>query len=358
MNDSPDPEAKEHSPEETVWQYLGYRIRPSEFVTAMVHFYRGEIARSNTWRTRLDTTTNWSVITTAAVLTFAFTAVDRPHVVILLSMLLIWLFLISEARRYRYYELWALRVRLMETEFFAAMLGPGGTPDSDWANRLIASLTAPEFPVSYWEALGRRLRRNYIWLFLILGLAWGLKLLLYPTVTHTFESFVEHAAVGPIHGLVILSAMGVFFVALFLIAFFTAGLRASPGEVLSRREILGGPSELIQNLARVASEIPYLGKRNHLAIVITERPDQVGEKLLAVLKRGVTSVSGSGMYSKQDRAVLFCAVATSEIERLKSVIHSADEKAFVVVNRTEEVLGGGFSELKPRWRRWSRKPNA
>jgi len=36
------------------------RMSPGEFNTAMIHFYRGEVQRSNTWRNRLDTTTNWA----------------------------------------------------------------------------------------------------------------------------------------------------------------------------------------------------------------------------------------------------------------------------------------------------------
>src|SRR5262245_23146106 len=48
------------------------RMSPSEFNTAMIHFYRGEVQRSNTWRNRLDTTTNWAVITAGATLSFVF----------------------------------------------------------------------------------------------------------------------------------------------------------------------------------------------------------------------------------------------------------------------------------------------
>lgn len=46
--------------QEPVWTYRGYRLQPSEFNTAMVHMFRAEIARANTWRQRLDTTTNWA----------------------------------------------------------------------------------------------------------------------------------------------------------------------------------------------------------------------------------------------------------------------------------------------------------
>ena len=40
------------------------RLSAGEFTTAMVHLYRAEAARANTWRIRLDTTTNWAVVTT------------------------------------------------------------------------------------------------------------------------------------------------------------------------------------------------------------------------------------------------------------------------------------------------------
>ena len=61
------------------WTFRGYQLSPGNFATAMAHFYRGEISRTNTWRTRLDATTNWAVITTAAALTFVFSSAQNPH---------------------------------------------------------------------------------------------------------------------------------------------------------------------------------------------------------------------------------------------------------------------------------------
>lgn len=45
-----------------MWSYRGYELRPGEFTTAMVHFFRAEVQRANVWRQRLDTTTNWAVV--------------------------------------------------------------------------------------------------------------------------------------------------------------------------------------------------------------------------------------------------------------------------------------------------------
>ena len=77
-------------------------LTPSEFNTAMVHLYRGEVSRANTWRTRLDGTTNWAVLTTGGTLSFAFSSPSSPHIMILLNSLLIGFFLLIEAHRYRY----------------------------------------------------------------------------------------------------------------------------------------------------------------------------------------------------------------------------------------------------------------
>jgi uncharacterized membrane protein len=55
----------------------------------MVHFYRGEVQRSNTWRNRLDTTTNWAVITAGATLSFAFSSTANPHFVIPINSVLV-----------------------------------------------------------------------------------------------------------------------------------------------------------------------------------------------------------------------------------------------------------------------------
>jgi uncharacterized membrane protein len=342
-------------PSEPVWTYRGYKMRDSEFNTAMVHFYRGEVTRSNVWRSRLDSTTNWAVVTTGAVLTFAFGSVNNPHIVILISFLLVWLFLMIESRRYRYYELWALRVRLIETDFFAAMLTPPFAPHQEWAARLADNLRTPEFPISFLEAIGRRLRRNYIWLFLILGVAWAFKLLLHPIPAHSWDTFLRHASVGLIPGNLVVAMMGGFYLVILMLAVLTVNLKQSAGEVLPHREVLELSGALLQNIASAASqvlpnELPFLHRHEQLVIIITDKADVVSQQLLALLKRGVTALQGTGMYSGSPRTVLLCVVASSEINNLKAAVYAVDEKAFVVVNNTEEILGAGFSDLSPHWR--------
>ena len=77
---------------EPVWTYRGYRLKASEFNTAMVHFFRSQVQRADVWRRRLDATTNWAVITTGATISLAFTRGLGSHSVILLDTLLVTLF--------------------------------------------------------------------------------------------------------------------------------------------------------------------------------------------------------------------------------------------------------------------------
>jgi uncharacterized membrane protein len=203
---------------QALWTYRGYQLDSGDFTTSMVHLYRAEITRANTWRNRLDVTTNWAMIATGAALSFAFSQPDVHHSVILLNLVLVTVFLMVEARRYRYYELWSSRVRLMETNFFAALLEPPFKPDVDWAHSLRHSLLHPRFSISMGEAVGSRLRRNYVWIFLVLEVAWLAKLLLIGAGTNILVTLALRARMGVIPGPVVIAAVLLFDLVLFWIA--------------------------------------------------------------------------------------------------------------------------------------------
>ncbi|HLF26971.1 MAG TPA: DUF2270 domain-containing protein [Anaerolineae bacterium] len=354
MNDIP------RSTTEPVWSYRGYQIKASEFTTAMAHFYRGEMARSNVWRQRLDNTTNWAVITAGAALSFAFSSPQNPHGVIPLNTLLITLFLYIEARRYRYYELFTSRIRLMETDFFASMLVPPFGPAADWAESLAENLLHPHFTISIWEAFGRRFRRNYMAIYVILALAWLFKNILHPSLATSFQEVIEHAAIGPIPGwLVLIIGLG-FNGILFLIGLVTVGLHRASGEILPRfgefprvgpfLERLfqhEEPTEVRQPRKRVGAWYRPRSRRPQLlTLIITGQGEAVSQALLQELKRGVTRLPGLGMFTGQARDVLLVAVTLTEIARLKAVIRQSDESAFVIVSPAQEVLGKGFQPLE------------
>jgi uncharacterized membrane protein len=223
------------------------KLQPAEFNTAMVHFYRGEVQRSNTWRNRLDATTNWAVITAGATLSFVFSSPGNPHFAIPINSILVSIFLFMEARRYRYYEVWANRVRILETGYFAPMLSHRVIPpDKEWADHISADLISPHFTISVWEAVGRRLRANYLWIFILLAVSWALKIYMHPSPIPTatpddlsrfWELFFARAVVGLAPGWMVMLAGFIFNFAIFFIAFSTLKLRNASSEMQPLEEL-------------------------------------------------------------------------------------------------------------------------
>lgn len=335
-------------PEEPVWTYRGYQLKTSEFVTAMVHLFRAEIQRANVWRQRLDTTTNWAVVATGATLSIAFSQAEIHHGIIILNTLLVLWFLLIEARRYRYYELWSYRVRLMETDFYAPMLVPPFHPSPEWAESLAQNLIMPSFPISMWEAFGRRLRRNYFWIFLILYASWVAKIWLFPEQAVTIDEFIARSAIGPITGEIMIVLGFAFYTILALIALATINMNRATGEVLPRFGAETQTEHLAQGISKGLRNLlyPHQRRQQMMALVITEKPKLVADQILTDLRRGVTALPGKGMFTGQNRSVLLCAITISEVHNLKAAVAKEDPNAFVIVSPAQEVLGRGFNPLE------------
>jgi uncharacterized membrane protein len=171
---------------------------------AMAHLYRGEVYRSTIWRTRLDTTTNWSVVTLGVALSITFSSPTASPLPLLLVGVLIFLFLMIETRRYRYFNVWRARCRWIENHFYVPMLNPAEAAVGHWRGVLAADYRRPHYHVSFVAALGRRIRRNYLWIVGIQGGAFAGKLLVHPLPLQHVGEFFDRANVGPVPGEVIL----------------------------------------------------------------------------------------------------------------------------------------------------------
>ena len=81
-----------------------------------------------------------------------------------------------------------------------------------------------------------------------------------------------------------------------------------------------------------------------LLFIISDKNQEISDKIGQEVKRGVTGLYGKGMYSNEDKLVLICAASRSDISKIKSVAKEVDEKCFIVVANAREVLGEGFKE--------------
>ena len=174
-------------------------------IGALAHLYRAEVYRSTVWRTRLDTTTNWAVVTTGIALSLTFSNSAASPLPLALVGLLDVLFLIIEARRYRFFDFWRLRSHVLELHFMGPLLlGQGVRVDNGWNQVLYQDYRRPSMHITMTEAVGRRLRRNYGWLFGIQVIAYTGKLIIHPFPINSPAEFLSRAAVGPIPGWLIL----------------------------------------------------------------------------------------------------------------------------------------------------------
>jgi uncharacterized membrane protein len=147
------------------------------YVNAMIHFYRGELGRIMIWRQRLDVTTTWAITSSTAIITVAFTYPQVPHIVFFFNLALVWIMLWIESRRYRFYDAFRGRVRMLESHFLVPMISQSqNLLDGEWRRLVCEDLILPSFKIGKLEAVGRRLKRNYVFIFAIIMLAWTLKI--------------------------------------------------------------------------------------------------------------------------------------------------------------------------------------
>ena len=168
---------------------------------ALAHLYRGEVYRSTIWRTRLDATTNWSVVSLGIALSISYSSPTATSLPLLLVGGLIIVFLYLEARRYRYFNVWRARARWLEINFYSPMLRRVSYEDEGkWQNRLAEDYERPEHHISFARAFGRRLRRNYLWIFTVQALAYFGKVIIHPTPLTGLGEFFERMVIGPAPG--------------------------------------------------------------------------------------------------------------------------------------------------------------
>lgn len=177
--------------------YESTPITRQEYISAMVHLYRGELYRATQWRMRLDTTTNWAVITTAGLLSFAFGEGVHSHWILLMGVTLVMTFWGFESRRFRYSDLWYVRLRLIEENFYGPILRRDPrSPDFGWGELVAEDLFHPRFKISRLQALRERFVRNYWAIFGVLLFAWTVKLTVAPEPAHSWGEIQQRLAMG------------------------------------------------------------------------------------------------------------------------------------------------------------------
>lgn len=85
--------------------------------------------------------------------------------------------------------------------------------------------------------------------------------------------------------------------------------------------------------------------------IISRNSDEIGWAIIEELHRGVTCLSGFGVYSGKPTCILLTAVRRREMPILRNLIYEFDPEAFVIVGDARQVLGKGFVNFDEEIRR-------
>ena len=163
--------------------------------------------------------------------------------------LLVAVFLMIEARRYRFFDFWRVRAHILETQFFGPiLLGRGVDVGNGWNETLYQDYIRPRLHITFPDALGRRLRKNYGWIFGMQLAAYLGKLLIHPMPLPSLDALWARATIGPVPGQLVLACGVAFHLGWMTIAVLT--LRGGRGRGMARTR----PTEdRVLNLARQAA---------------------------------------------------------------------------------------------------------
>ena len=94
--------------------------------------------------------------------------------------------------------------------------------------------------------------------------------------------------------------------------------------------------------SRVLDAVLYGLDYSSVALIISERYEDVYHAIDTQLDRGVTFLEGRGGYTGAPKTVLMTAVKSRQISELKRLVQCIDPNAFMIVQPAHQVLGEGF----------------
>lgn len=81
-----------------------------------------------------------------------------------------------------------------------------------------------------------------------------------------------------------------------------------------------------------------------LLFIVSDKNEEISNKIGSLLKRGTTGLYGKGMYTNSKKIVLMCAASRRDVIKVKEIVHSIDNRSFIIIANAREVLGKGFKK--------------
>ena len=81
-----------------------------------------------------------------------------------------------------------------------------------------------------------------------------------------------------------------------------------------------------------------------LVIIISDRSQEIAEKIGERVRKGTTGLYGKGMYTNENKVVLMCAASRGDVAKVKNTAKMIDPKSFIIIANAREVVGLGFNK--------------
>ncbi len=82
-----------------------------------------------------------------------------------------------------------------------------------------------------------------------------------------------------------------------------------------------------------------------LIYIISDKPNEIGKRLLEELDVGVTFLEGHGAYSGKEKQVIFCVMKKPLAPRAETIVKEEDPQSFMIVTNATEIYGEGYKSL-------------
>lgn len=93
----------------------------------------------------------------------------------------------------------------------------------------------------------------------------------------------------------------------------------------------------------VVDAMVYRFDYSKVALIISDRYEELAVLIGKKLDRGATFLEGEGSYSHKKTKVILTAVKKQQIAELKQLVVDVDPDAFIIVQEAHQVLGDGFA---------------
>ena len=83
-----------------------------------------------------------------------------------------------------------------------------------------------------------------------------------------------------------------------------------------------------------------------MMLIMTKDPETVCKDIIQLCGRGVSVIPARGGYTGQEKEMLMCVVRAHEVASVRKIVAKYDDKPFIIITDSSEVLGQGFKSHK------------